>query len=186
MILALRTSVDPWRQEEPSGRLVTIDNTMQCHNVHLLNLPWDAYQFPDGDHFDDESFEIFCKDLATVLSLQTCKHKSSADILILADSTIDWFGSDGKQQVESVVTTTTGRACTVDAICGSGFCARSEHNDHFRTRLSKHLRTSPTVPFLLFIGGWNDARDERFTSETIAESITSCIQLYRRFQSLTI
>lgn len=173
MILAARTSVPPWG---PGETLHKIDHTLSELNVSLFDLPWDTYDYVDGDHFDWPSFDRFSRDVASKVP------KGTEPVCILTDSTVDWFGQEGHDHLQRIVQETTQRSCVVDAVCGSGFCARTEINQHFRARLSRRLRRDPKVPLLVVIGGWNDALDERFKKgDRLTEAVTSFVHLYHRY-----
>lgn len=181
MILAAKTHVAPWKNESPL--LVSIDALLEKKRCTLFTLPWSKYSYVDGDHFTERCFyREFVPDLADELKdLLADENDLPDDILLIADSTIDWFGKEGKLAVEVEIAHKLGKRCVVDAISGSGFCAMTEDNSHFRGRLSSHLRKATRVPLLVLIGGWNDVRDSRFNEETLTLAIDSTIDLYQRY-----
>ena len=181
MILAAQTNVAPWKNETPL--LAYIDALLQKKRCTLFTLPWKKYTYVDGDHFTERSFySEFVPDLAEELKdLIADEEELPDEILLISDSTIDWFGKEGKLAVEVEIAQKLGKKCMVDAISGSGFCAMTEENSHFRGRLSTHLRKATRVPLLVLIGGWNDVHDSRFNEETLTLAIDSTIDLYQRF-----
>lgn len=174
--------VAPWTSS--NGKcLEAIDAIMHAHDVKLFDLPWTSYEYVDGDHFTDRSYyESFVTDVANALH---AFKEVKEEILILSDSTIDWFGKPGRDALEAEVHRVVGKPCTVNAINGSGFCALSEENKHFRTRLSTHLRKrTGGMPLLVLLGGWNDARDSRFSEERVELAVDSLLRLYHRYSRL--
>lgn len=146
------TNRPPWG---PSDHLERIDAVLlECGSIPLPDLDVGAFALEkDGDHYTHEEYPQFVAQLAHVL--WSMKYP-----LIVSDSTIGWHNYDSNGEWTGWASDVLRRAlsdrCVVDVVCGSGFVARAAQNEHFYTRVSKHLRTNRDITDVVILGGWND------------------------------
>ena len=145
------TNVSPWG---PTDHLSRLDTALQdSGSVPIPNLYLGSFELcEDGDHYTKGGLTLFAVALERVLSGMECP-------LVVSDSTIDWhnYNKDWKRTgwADSILTLYNPRMI-VDSVCGSGFVALSSSNDHFYTRVSRHLRTNKNITDVVLVGGWND------------------------------
>lgn len=153
------TNRPPWG---PSDHLRRIDAVLlENGSIPLPDVDVGAFALEeDGDHFTREEYPQFAAQLAH--SLRNMKYP-----LIVSDSTIDWHNHDPNWNRTGWATDALQRAlsgrCVVDVVCGSGFVAHAAQNEHFYTRISRHLRANRKITDVVILGGWND---EGRTQET--------------------
>lgn len=148
----VRTNRTPWGHCDHLERID--DALLMGGSTPLDDLDVGAYDLEaDGEHYTIEEFPRFAAQLAH--SLRAMKYP-----LIVSDSTIDWHNRTANWEwtgwASNVVRDALRGQCVVDVVCGSGFVARADHNEHFYTRISKRLRNDPNVSDVVLIGGWND------------------------------
>lgn len=170
----VRIDSPPWG---PDAGLASLDAALRTCGSTQLNIPMQSLPLEnDNDHFTRAGQRAFSTSVANALS------RDVSPLLIIADSTIDFHNwSDGEWTgwaTSQLVEAFHGRDLVVDAVCGSGFIARSRHGEHFHARLSDHLRRGFRGS-VLFIGGWNDERTGRI-NDTIA-AIHKCGSLADRY-----
>jgi hypothetical protein len=171
----VRIDTPPWG---PNPSLAALDYALRIQGSTQLNVTMqDIPLEDDGDHFTRAGQRAFSHALVRAIP-----QNSSESMLVIADSTIDfhnWSGDEWTGWASSVlVDAFQGRNVVVDAVCGSGFIARSRHGEHFHARLSNHLRGGFRGG-VVFIGGWNDERTGRI-DDTIA-AIHKCTSLVDRY-----
>lgn len=175
----VRLDVDPWG---PDGELQRLDAAMRTAGSKELHIPMSRMPLEeDGDHFTHEGQRMFSRALADALPPNI-----PGPLLILADSTVDFhnWSDDGTWNgwASALLKDTLGRDdVTVDCVCGSGFIARSAVGEHFRARMSHHLRRDGTrVGNVILVGGWNDHRTGRI-DDTI-RAMHGFISLWQRYR----
>ena len=164
-MLHLKCNVHRWK----SNTMMRVDENFRTLGSTEMVLPWSKFHLlEDGQHFTMKSQmkfeEEFSKELKRKLNGYTPR-----SVLIVGDSTIGyhdwngefWHGSASRRLQRSVedVFSKQGKVfCHVDAVCGSGFVAGCEMNEHFYVRLASHMgrRGSRDWDILVFVGGWND------------------------------
>ena len=163
--LALKTAVGHW----DCSTTKFIDSELVKNGFRLINMNWSGYQLlkHDRNHFTFLGFEIFCRDLSTILSIM-----GLTSISIVSDSTIGWFNYDDNynftnsgskylsKQLEK-----RGIKNQIIAINGSGFKARHDEYLDFTNLIYKISNADYPI---LIIGGWNDVQ---YNDDDIAESI---------------
>lgn len=184
MIWYLRVNTMPWSAESCASRIRHVESSLQDLCTGAIDVPWTSFDYvEDGDHFTENSAEAFAVRFVDEVRERVGDEIERRGVLVLADSTIDWDNDSGgkSRRIEELFGDIN---CVVDAVGGSGFCAKAEDNQHFRGRLSRHLRTMKPVPYVVFVGGWNDARDTRFSFESLTLAITGCVELVNRYRRL--
>lgn len=143
-----------------------IDKILKLNGIKLIKLKWNKFDLlkNDKNHFTWNGYKKFCKDLSKNL-----KNKKISNLHIISDSTIDYHNYDKYnhftgQANKYLIEQLQPMKITIDAICGSGFCARQEYNEDFLSRINK------TTKNVLFIGGWNDSN---YSVEDINKKIIS-------------
>jgi hypothetical protein len=168
--LALKTAVEHW----DCYKTRLIDNELQKNGFRLINMNWSAYQLLkyDRNHFTFFGFEIFCRDLSTILSIM-----GLTSISIVSDSTIGWFNYDDdynftnngtkylSKQLEK-----KGITNQIIAINGAGFKARHDEHLDFNNLVNKISNADDPI---LIIGGWNDLQ---YDNHDISESIRGILK----------
>lgn len=168
--LALKTAVEHW----DCSTTRFIDNELQKNGFRLIKMNWSAYQLlkHDRNHFTDLGFEIFCRDLSTILSIM-----GLTSISIVSDSTIGWFNYDNdynftnngskylNKQLEK-----KGIKNQIIAINGAGFKARHDEYLDFTNLIDKISNAEYPI---LMIGGWNDVQ---YNHIDISESIRKMLK----------
>ena len=181
----LLVNVAPWG---PDADLARLDECLKTSGSTGVRLPWETYALEsDGDHFTRPAMEVFARDVSKAIHAESFK-----TIIVLSDSTVgfhDWDEEGKRTDWASLLIaselrnrTDGARDVIVDAVNGSGFVARARQGEHFRARLSKLLRTrtlhGPTL--LLFMGGWNDAREGSQRTKIACRSAHACVALAHR------
>ena len=176
----LKCDVHIWK----SDKMRCVDEVMKDIGSTELVLPWKSFKLlKDEQHFTLRSQIEFEKEFASKLSDQM-KGKPSS-ILVLADSTVGyhdwdgdiWHGRASKRLERELQNLDPSRKIVVhvDAVCGSGFVARSEFNEHFRARMSTKMRMVPW-DVVVFVGGWND---EHVDVDRLRLAIQGCRHIVR-------
>lgn len=177
MLLALRTFVHIWADGEHAQHLRQIDAALERNGFGLIDLDWAAFELlpDDSDHFTWAGLVQFSSHLARALRAYAPRLE---EIHIVGDSTIDFWNWDENESrtgaADAMVINDLreiGIRATIDVVCGSGFVAMSDSNEHFRARLSRGSRRNATPPIapkasaaaaganatnVLVVGGWND------------------------------
>ena len=167
------TNRPPWG---PTEHLRRVDATLlECGSIPLPDLDVGAFALEeDGDHYTREEYPRFAAQLAHAIWFTKYP-------LIVSDSTIDWhnYDSNGKGTgwASDVLRRALSDRCVVDVVCGSGFVARAAQNEHFYTRVSKHLRTNRDITDVILLGGWNDEGRTEETCRAIPR-LTSLVHRY--------
>lgn len=167
----IRINTPPWG---PTHTFQNFDAGLRNEGSTEIPLPFESFEYEaDGLHFTRSSQRRFHRLLESTLTTLP------RPLLILTDSTVDFHnweeGDEWSGWATSDLQSRLGEGVIIDAVCGSGFVAGALDNDHFRARLSYHLRDGfrGTV---LFMGGWNDLN----ISSTCA-SIRGCASLWNRY-----
>ena len=135
----------------------------EAANAGLLALAFELCT--DGMHFTEKGFERFARALARSLAHALARVTYSSSTLAVAVVTDSTVGHDGERwapRLAAAIRRFAGVSrVTVDAVCGSGFVALRDENLHFGARLRSHLpRDEQATVVVVFVGGWNDVRDE--------------------------
>lgn len=173
-------STPPWSPvSRPCPDLARLDAALVGAGSTPLRLDAGAYALEeDGDHYTRAAHVLFSRALAAALR-GVARHP-----LVVADSTVDYHNwtEDGEWTgwASATLRSALGAGATVDAVCGSGFVARADHNEHFYTRIAHHLRHAEVRPdAVVVLGGWNDVRAGR-TADACAAA-RACVGLADRF-----
>ena len=162
-----------------------IDSVMKGIGSIELTLPWERFHLlKDGQHFTLRSQTEFDKALVSKLSDQMNGRQASS-ILVLADSTIGyhdwdgdiWHGRASRKLEQELRNMDTSRKVIVhvDSVCGSGFVARSEFNEHFRARMATNMRLV-AWDVVVLVGGWNDVHVD---DDRLSLAIRGCGRIVR-------
>jgi hypothetical protein len=179
-MLHVRIDSPPWG---PDVTLNLYDRVLEGVGSIPIVMPFETMALEaDGDHFTRNGQAVFNKEFAASIRNQT----SSSEILVLADSTIDfhnWSDEDvwtgwASNALHHALQQNDFRNIIVDAICGSGFIARAYKGEHFYARLSHHLRVGYKGP-VVFIGGWNDKNLSR--DKDVKMAIERCASVIERY-----
>ena len=151
----LKTNVVPWKDD----RLETLDRELEASGSTSIDLPWKRFELlNDGDHFTERGFRTFARLFSK--RLHELVGPSGKGVHVIADSTVGF-----REHWPHALTEHLSREglvnVTVDAVCGSGFATGCESGEHFSRRLSSHAE------IVVFVGGWNDVRDARFSNKTL-------------------
>ena len=174
MIRHIQTNIEPWG---PDKNLQNLDDCLHISGSTAIRLPFETFEMEsDGDHFTRRGYLQFVASLA-------CQLPKGEEILILADSTVDFHNwSDVSEWTgwasETMRSGLAPRTVLVDAICGSGFVSRAAMGEHFYLRLSAHYRRGFRGS-VLFVGGWNDVRAGR--TKQACDAVTACCSLPDRY-----
>lgn len=155
------TNVRPWG---PCPTLQAIDSTYLATGSKPLALDAGAYALEaDGDHYTVAAYERFARDLVALLPRR-------GRVLIMTDSTVDFHNweNDTHTGWASEVLQALRPDTVVDSVCGSGFVARARVGEHFYARLRERWKQGEEYSAVVFIGGWNDARDVHAAHTTLA------------------
>ena len=146
----------------------SVDATLERVGSTAIDLPWHRFDLlEDGEHFTPDSQDEFAEVFASEL-LKRFNGKLPSSILVLADSTIGYYDWDAdiwngscSKNLERILENRDPRGnmtVRVDSVCGSGFVARSQFNEHFRGRLANHMGrgSGERWSVVVFVGGWND------------------------------
>lgn len=167
------TNRPPWGPNEHLRRIDAV--LLECGSIPLSGVDVGAFALEeDGDHYTREEYPRFVAQLAH--SVENMNHP-----LIVSDSTIDWHNYDSDWNrtgwASDLLRRTLSGQCVVDVVCGSGFVARAAQNEHFYTRVSKHLRTNRDITDVVVLGGWNDEGRTEEACRVIAR-LTSLVHRY--------
>lgn len=167
------TNCHPWGS---SDHLQRIDAALlESGSSPLPDLDVGAFALEeDGEHYTRDDYPRFTAQLAHSLWFM-------AYPLIVSDSTIDWHNYNSKWEwtgwASDVLRQSLMERCVVDVVCGSGFVARAAQNEHFYTRVAKHLRTNKKITDVVILGGWNDTGRTEEACHTIPR-LVSLVQRY--------
>ena len=136
-------------------------------------IAWQHFDYlPDGEHFTWKSHLSFIAHLGKVLQ----QHFSGTEkVLLITDSTLEYheFSEQIATRLREYVP-----GIEVDALCGSGFVALSEWNDHFRARLARRLgrrkRVRSPCTTVVVMGGWNDTP---WSVDTVIHAVRGFVNL---------
>lgn len=181
MMFHLKCNVDRWK----SDTMRTLDRLLTTQSSTEMNLPWEILDLlEDGEHFTPTAQLTFETEFSRELMRRLpSNERRNLSVLVVGDSTIGhhdwhrdvWHGAASRRLAETVRHTLQCRRVEVDAVCGSGFIARSEYNEHFHARLAKWTRTGRSDPWdvIVLVGGWNDeGRDPRL----LHAAVRGCIR----------
>jgi len=158
MLLASTTDVAHWRSPFCAG----VDRALDTCGFGRVELPWDTFQVlqRDRDHFTKRGFDAFRQALAAELA----RRDVVGDVLVIADSTIDYLNDASRSADAAVCRALRARGMVPRVLSegGSGFCARGHAGHDFSELASGVLRGADGARWRgatwVVIGGWNDER----------------------------
>jgi hypothetical protein len=145
-----------------------IDSYLKHKNIRLLELEWNNYELLENDrnHFTIKGFHKFSESLSDKINNIV---PSDSSLLILADSTIDYWNYDLENNktnyADNYIKDLINSPVDIDSVCGSGFCAMKSKKQDFISRLKSNYNK---YDFILFIGGWND---KKYSNKKLRDSI---------------
>jgi hypothetical protein len=161
--------VAPWSHEA----LREIDQAILGEGGAPISLEWESFSLrkDDGVHFTLTGLRSFSKALLDALLDALPPSSSSSPHLplhILTDSTLAHHSAHTQRTLKRWLSRRLGRRVTLDAVCGTGFVAGAEENQHFWARLRRNRPRGEH--HLLVMGGWNDVhnRDGRHAPRAAA------------------
>ena len=101
-------------------------------------------------------------------------------VCVLSDSTIGYHGAWASEEVARRLREAGAGEVRVDAVNGSGFVARAWSGEHFYPRVTAMARAVPrdadrTGTAVVFVGGWNDAREAGSDEEVACACARRCV-----------
>lgn len=167
--LHMKTNVHHWKHPW----LKQIDDVLS-KNSREIDIDWNSCELEkgDSDHFTENGSKTFCYLLIKELS----KYSDVKKLHIISDSTIAHNDYDGRVASTRLETELQkiGIDASVDAISGSGFVARAWADEHYRARVTRHLKSHKGENHaILFIGGWNDIHSGTSLNRVLT-AVSSC------------
>ena len=119
-----------------------------------ISIDWSQYKLKsDKLHIRESEFERFAREFVEKIA----RHNPPSPLLILTDSTIDYYNDEqncANKFIEELLLE-KNIVAHIDAICGSGFVAESQNNNHIHRRLKRGISHYAPESIML-MAGWND------------------------------